>query len=93
MGREHIMGRMQEPGYDGESIESALARVIKGINYALSHEGTPLIVAHGGIYHILVVSLGIEDKSMGNCEVVLFTPPLNSNGRWTVSKVGVDTFE
>lgn len=81
------IGRMEETGYDGESTESYKARIVKGINYALSHEGIPLIVAHGGTYHMLVSLLGVESQNIKNCEILLFTPPSNSQNKWVVSKV------
>lgn len=83
--------RMQEPGYDGESTESYRARIIKGINHALSHEGIPLIVAHGGMYHMLVSLLNIDGKSIKNCEVLLFTPPSAGHQRWVITTVTIDS--
>ncbi len=82
--------RMLEPGYDGESVASYTGRIIKAINHALSHEGVPLIVAHGGMYYMLVSLLQATGKDIGNGEILLFTPPSDSQSQWTIVTVTLD---
>lgn len=81
-----FMNRVKEPEYNGEPLKDFIERIIEGVNLALSYEGTPLIVGHGGTYDILTSLMNIKVKSPTNCVLLYFSPSID-NQSWTVSEV------
>lgn len=79
--------RTKQPGYDGETNANYSARIIKGVNYALSHEGIPLIVGHGGTFDMLTCMLNIPYVNIKNCTLLLFTPPTDSQSPWIITEI------
>jgi len=69
----------QEMGYGftvSDPLKAYFSRIVTGINTALTIEGEPLIVAHGGIHYGLCYLLMIDEHpwNIGNCELIYFTP-------------------
>lgn len=78
----------QGSGYEAcSSVQSFLSRTGRGLKAALEEEGTPLLVAHGGIHWVICYYLGVEDHpwKIGNCQVVYFQPTLT--GGWKASVI------
>lgn len=65
-----------------EHVKEFIQRVLKGLNEALALEGTPLIVAHGGIHWAICCIMGIDqhDWFIDNCHPVHFFP--DQSGIW-----------
>ncbi len=66
------------------------ARIARTINHCLhSYDGTPLIVAHGGVFMTLSSQLGYEDNpiKLVNCELVQVIPIAGSS-KWQIINVG-----
>lgn len=70
-----------------EHVKSFIQRVQSGMNEALSLEGIPLIVAHGGIHWAICCLMEItnHDWLIDNCVPVHFSP--DALGRWSAKKL------
>lgn len=81
---ERVRG-VQPPG--GETPEAFHARVVRGLA-RLDGAGTPLIVAHSGIYRVLVRLLGCDEpeEPVENCRPVRFAPAADGTD-WCITMV------
>lgn len=70
----------------GEPYQDFRARVFAALNEALKPEGTPLIVAHGGVFWPIAEHMGFDTLSgeIPNAYPVLLTPSAKSKG-WTMT--------
>lgn len=57
---------------NGESHEDFKNRCHKGFQFALKHEGTPLIVCHGGVFRGFSALYGKEMHGITNCTLYSF---------------------
>jgi broad specificity phosphatase PhoE len=62
------------------------ARVVDSLNNILQKHKNPLIVAHGGVYWIIMRLLGFSDCYSDNCIPYLFAPKPDKNG-WLVDSL------
>lgn len=66
-----------------EQIDQFTCRVKLGLQRAMQHEGTVLIIAHGGTFWALAHLLQLEiDRKIDNCMPVKFSSDMNS--KWKV---------
>lgn len=76
--------RRGKPIPGGESLEQFSARLLRGMNAALSQPGPVLIVGHGGSVWPLEKFAGITTGlHMVNCALYRFDPPVSLDGPWT----------
>lgn len=47
---------------NGETLAVFVSRARAGIAAALAHEETTLLVSHGGVLHVLMAALGVEER-------------------------------
>lgn len=66
---------------DGESYDGFTSRVLTGLNRVLEQEGTPLIVAHGGVFWPIAAMLDLPMDTLPNAEPVLVRP---TESGWTL---------
>ena len=62
----------QPPG--GECPRAFAERVINAVSSCLQSTGTPLVVAHGAVAHVLFNHLGHGDRKVENCVIYSVTP-------------------
>jgi len=73
---------------EGESLDGYIARVLRGLNTALSHPGPVLVVAHGGTFWTIErYALGGEDVRIPNCTLFEITPPAPGQTKWTAQQL------
>lgn len=70
-----------------DSTKDFLEQVQRGISQTLRQEGTPLIIAHGGVHWALCHLLAIKehDWHLGHCDLICFKP--NSDQTWVAENV------
>lgn len=70
-----------------EHVKNFIQRVLVGVNEALSLEGPPLLVAHGGIHWAICCLMAISDHdwAIDNCLPVHFFP--DETRQWRARKL------
>lgn len=74
--------------HSGEAhVKDFIKRARNGLNEALSLDGPPLLVAHGGVHWAICCLMAITDHDwmIGNCIPVHFFP--NEEGLWRARKL------
>ena len=66
---------------NGESYTVFAGRVLDGLADVLARDGTPLVVAHGGVFWPISEELGLEPVTPANAEPVLLRP---TESGWTM---------
>lgn len=69
----------------GESYQNFIIRVIAGLDKALQHEGTVLIIGHGGAYGVVQQLLNLENSPIDNA-APLYHEPLDKT--WRIQQLG-----
>lgn len=67
-----------------EPVEEFKTRIANALHEILDPEHTTLIVAHGGVYRIIMEMLGFKNQISDNCIPYLFIPPKDNQSSWTV---------
>ena len=71
----------------GESPKDFQVRAIKAVHAVVDHHNLTLIVAHGGIFRVLVENMGFYNYRAHNGIPVLFKPADNQNAAWHISNL------
>lgn len=83
---QNIMDNIYVYPPGGESWQQFFERTLIGINYALSHDGQPvLIFAHNPTFWALCYYIGLESEPIKNCQVVYFEPPSEKKRTWSIT--------
>ncbi len=69
----------------GETFATLRHRAVAGVNRALVHPGSVLIVAHGALFRALRAAMGVEPNMRTRNAVPMWcAPPAQSGGAWTI---------
>ena len=84
-----IINELAEHGLDkktgeSESGEDFEARVMQALEKSLSLSGPVLIVAHGDVYCVVQRALGRAVRSLQNCGIVYYEPPVEDGHLWGI---------
>lgn len=73
---------------NAESYVDFSIRVIAAINSVLENEGTPLIVAHGGVFGPIDDAMQLDySGALPNAKPLHLSPPADGQGRWVLTEV------
>jgi broad specificity phosphatase PhoE len=74
-----------------ERTDTFRARIAAALHEVLDPEHTTLIVAHGGVYRILMEMIGFPGQRSRNCVPYYFVPPKDDQSSWTVYQLDVSS--
>lgn len=85
----HIFNKLKKRMKEGEiagaeDYNTYVQRILAAMNKVLALPGPVLIVAHGGVHHVLQEHLGLPFSLIPNATPLLHTPPQSASGAWTV---------
>ena len=83
------LGGYYETPPGGESFADFADRVTRALNAIIETHHTPLIVAHSGLYRVVMhhVTGSATGPRISNCQPVHFAPPAIPGGEWTIRRI------
>ena len=73
-----------------EPADEFRTRIANALHEILDPKHTTLIVAHGGVYRIIMEMVGFKDQRSDNCIPHLFVPPKDNQSSWLVQQLDKD---
>lgn len=71
----------------GEHPDDFKARIATALHNVLDPKHTTLIVAHGGVYWVIMEIIGFKEQRSHNCVPYRFVPPAENQSSWTVCRL------